>query len=174
MLKVYLARGMSGRIKEDVVEEARKDKEFLEKAGFKVLCPVTEEKVKAENKILQSTYAHMVKYWARDKQMINEADIIIDCTAHLNSEGVKHEVLYARYHLWKPVIRIFPAGQLPPRSSIAQFEDDAIVDSLLEAIEWMLRVYGTPYKRLKWKLNILDRCILKYIQVRLRWFIDWI
>jgi len=37
MIKIYLARSMTGRIKEEVVLEATQDKELLEKAGFTVL-----------------------------------------------------------------------------------------------------------------------------------------
>src|SRR6266850_3759357 len=156
MIKIYLARGMTGRIKENVVKEAQQDKQFLDQAGFNVLCPVTEEKIKAENKVLQSTYQHMVKYWARDKQMIRESNLVFDMTPHLKSEGVAHEVAYARYLLWKPVIRIFPEGQIPPKSSIAHFEDDFICDSLLEAIEYSLRVHGILWKRAKWRLNMIN------------------
>lgn len=170
MLKVYPARGMTNRKKDEVVSEATAQKEFLEKAGFIVLCPVAEEKVKAENKPLRSTYEHMVKYWARDKQMIREANLVFDMTPHLNSEGVKHELGYARYSLFKPIVRVFPEGQLPPKASIAHFEDDYVCDSLLEAVEYSLRVHGTFYKRVKWRLAMLNRCLLKWIWYQIREF----
>ncbi len=159
--KIYLARGMSGRNKADVVTEARIDKEFLEKAGLVVLCPVSEEKVKAENKVLQSTQKAMQTYWFRDKAMIREANVVFDMTPHLKSEGVAHELGYARFHLWKPVVRVYPLGQLPPKASIAFFEGDAVVDSLEEAIEFVYRVHGTWFKRLKWRMGIYNQSWVK-------------
>lgn len=167
----YTARGMTGRIKEEVVKEATADKEFLEKAGFKVLCPVISEGVKPTQQVLMSSKKAMDEYWPRDKQMIREAHLVFDMSPHMNSEGVKHELGYARYSLWKPVIRIYPSGKLPPKSSIAHFEDDFICDSLLEAVEYAHRVHGTRKKRLLWRLRLINRCLPKWIKYQL---LEWI
>lgn len=170
MIRIYNARGMTGRIKEEVVAEAKRDKGFLEKAGFKVLCPVIEEGVKPTNQVLMSSKKAMDVFWPRDKQMIREAHVIFDNSPHLNSEGVKHEIGYARYTLWKPIVRIFPEGKLPVKSSVAFFEDDYICDSLLEATEYVYRVHGTFLKRLKWRLSMLNRCLPKWIGYQLQEF----
>ena len=164
MIKLYLARGMTGRIKEDVVQEAFLDKDFLEKAGFTVLCPVMEEGVEPTKQVLRSSRQLMETYWPRDKAMIREAHIVLDMTPHLNSEGVKHEVGYARYSLWKPVVRVFPTGKLPIKSSVAHFEDDAVVDSQIEAIEYILREHGTRWKRFIWRIKMLNRCLPKWLK----------
>lgn len=171
MIKLYLCRSMTGRIKEDVVMEAKKDKKFFERAGFKVLCPVSEEKVKSTVEILMASKETMSLYWARDKQMIREANVILDMTPDRKSEGVAHEIGYARYHLWKPIIRIYQLGNLPAQSSVAYFEDDYLCDSLEEAVEYILRKHGTWFKRLKWRLNLFNRCLLKSLWYKLReWF----
>ena len=167
MLKIYACRGMTGRIKEEVVKEALADKEFLEKAGFVVLCPVVKEGVEMTKEKLVSSKKAMDSYWPKDKQMIREAHLIFDLTPHLNSEGCKHEIGYGRYALWKPVVRVFPKGQLPFKSSIAFYEDDYVCDSLEEAIEYSLRVHGTFKKRLKWRLKMLNRCLPKWIGYQL-------
>lgn len=170
-IKLYLARSMTGRIKEDVVKEARNDKKFFENAGFKVLCPVSEEKVKATKAVLESSKKAMDVYWVRDKQMIREANIVLDMTPDRKSEGVAHEIGYARYHLWKPVIRVYPLGELPAQSSIAYFEDDYLCDSLEEAIEYILRKHGTWFKRLKWRLDVYNRCLIKSLWYKFQeWF----
>lgn len=174
MISVYLARGMSGRNKAEVVKEAKTDKAFFEAAGIKVLCPVEKEHVKAENKKLEATVEAMQNYWPADKAMIREASAVIDMTPHLNSEGSKHEIGYARFHLWKPVLRVFPLGKLPSSSSVAFFEDDVVVDSKEEAIEWLYRVYGTPSKRFLWKIRLLNRCFVKFLLIRIAWFFDWV
>ncbi len=162
-MKVYLARAMSHRIKEEVVLEAKNDRDLLQKAGFTVLCPVEKENVPATKQILMSSKKSMMEYWPEDKRMIREANIIFDMSPNLNSEGVKHEIGYARYCLWKPVVRVFPTGQLPLPSSVSRFEDDVIVDSLIEAIEYSLRVHGTILKRIKWRLKMLNKSLLKWI-----------
>ncbi len=163
MIKIYNARGMSGRIKEDVVEEAKADREFLQKAGFEVLCPVIEEGTDSTKEILLASKAKMDKYWARDKEMIRESHVVFDNSPMLNSEGVKHELGYARYNLWKPIVRIYPPGKLPAASSIAYFEDDYVCDSIVEAIEYVLRVHGTLFKRILWRIKLFNRCFLKWI-----------
>lgn len=163
MIKIYLARAMSNRIKEEVVLEAQADKQFLEQAGLTVLDPVSSEGVKAEKVPLQSSKKEMDVFWKRDKEMIREAHLVFDMTPHLNSEGCKHELGYARYHLQKPIVRIFPARHLPAEGSVAFYEDDAVVDSLLEAIEYTYRVHGTFWKRTKWRLERTNRCLLKSI-----------
>lgn len=167
MVKVYLARAMSHRIKEEVVAESKADKEFLEKAGFEVLCPVSKENVPATKQILLSSRKSMENYWPEDKRMIRESHVIFDMSPNFNSEGVKHEIGYARYCLWKPVIRIFTSGQLPLSSSVARFEDDFICDSLIEAVEYTLRVHGSLSKRFNWRMKMLLRCLPKWIWYQL-------
>ncbi len=151
MINLYLARSMSGRVKEEVVSEAQSDKQFFESAGFKVLCPVIAENVKPTQEKLIASKKAMDQYWPRDKEMIREAHLVLDMTPGLKSEGVSHEIGYARYTLWKPVIRVYEEGKLPIKSSVAWFEDDCIVDDKRLVIEYILRVHGTFYKRLKWR-----------------------
>ncbi len=170
MVKIYLARGMTGRIKKDVVREANQDKEFIEKAGLMGLCPVAEEGVKPTQSVLQSSKALMKSYWPRDKAMIREANVLFDMSPHLNSEGVKHELGYGRYCLWKPVVRVFPAGNLPISASVSFFEDDFICDSLIEAIEYVYRVHGSWLKRFNWRLRMLNRSLLKWIMFQIMEF----
>lgn len=167
MLKVYAARGMSHRIKEEVVNEAAADRAVLAGYGIVVLDPVASEGVEATKEILRSSKKAMDTYWSRDKAMIREANVVFDMTPHLNSEGVKHEIGYARYALWKPVIRVFPKGQLPFQSSVARYEDDAIFDDLHEAIKYALEMFGTWSKRFKWRLSLLIRCLPRWIMFQI-------
>jgi len=171
LIRVYTARGMTNRVKKDVVAEALRDKEQLEQAGFTVLCPVVSEHVQPTDEVLCSSRIAMDVYWPRDKKMIREAHLVFDMTPHLNSEGSKHEIGYARYHLWKAVVRVFPKGQLPIKSSVAYFEDDFICDSLAEAIKYAHRVHGTPFKRLNWRVKLFVRCLPKALKYH---FQEWI
>lgn len=170
MVKLYTARAMSNRIKSDVVREAKEDKDFLERAGFVVLCPVDKENVKASKDVLNASRTQMEAFWPADKALIREAHVVLDMSPLANSEGVKHELGYARYSLWKPVIRVFPEGKIPPLSSVAFFEDDYICDSLMEAVEYIIRVHGTLFKRIKWRMAMLNRCLPKWIWNQLKQF----
>lgn len=170
MIKIYAARSMTGRVKEDVVAEATADKKFLEQTGITVLCPVIAEGVPSTKQVIMSSKKAMDAFWPRDKEMIREANLVFDMSPGMNSEGVKHEIGYARYALWKPVVRVFPTGHLPLPSSVARFEDDFICDSLLEAVEYCHRVHGSFLKRTKWRLNMLNRSLLKWIWYQMREF----
>lgn len=167
MLRVYAARGMSHRVKEEVVNEAAADRAVFAGYGIVVLDPVAAENVEPTKEILRSSKKAMDTYWARDKQMIREANVVFDLTPHLNSEGVKHEIGYARYGLWKPVIRVFPKGQLPFQSSVARYEDDAIFDDLHDAIKYALENYGTWKKRIVWRFKLMNRCLLKWVMYQI-------
>jgi hypothetical protein len=170
-IRIYPARGMTGRDQAQVVAEAKVDKEFMEKAGIDVLCPVTKENVKALHKPLFSDKKHMNIYWPTDKKMLQDAHIIFDMTPHLNSEGVKHEVGLMRYCYWKKTIRIFPVGQIPSSSSIAAYEDDYLTDSLIDAIGEAYRTHGSYWKRLVWRFNLYRKCVLHHYWLKLKfWF----
>lgn len=166
-IKCYVARAMTGRVKEDVVREAVADKEFLEKAGFIVLDPVTSEGVQPTKQVLRSSKRAMDEYWPRDKQMIREAHVIFNMSPHTPSLGVIREHGYARYNLWKKVISVFPAGKLPISSSVAFYEDDYVTDSLMDAIGEAYRTHGTLWKRLVWRAKLINRCLLKWIRYQI-------
>lgn len=171
MIKVYVARAMTGRVKEEVVREAQADKAFLEAAGFTVLDPVSEEGVTATKDKLQSPKYLMDAYWPRDKAMIREAHIVFNMSPHMPSLGVIREHGYARYHLWKKVISIFPLGKIPAQGAICHYEDDYVTDNLIDAVGEALRTHGTAWKRFKWRLEIYKRCYFKAVIYRLQeWF----
>lgn len=170
MIKIYLARSMTHRIKEEVVAEANADKAFFEKAGLVVFDPVAEEGVKPTKEKLIASRKAVEKYWVRDKFLIRQSHIILDMTPNMKSFGTEKELGYARYHLWKKVIRVFPKDQLPVASCIAYLEDDEVVDSKEMALESILRTHGTLWKRICWRLDIYKRCWFKAAWYRI---LEW-
>lgn len=171
MISIYLARGMTGRSMKEVYYEAKRERSYLEKAGFKVLDPVSEEGVKPKNKNIQATYKQLVTFWKRDKEMIRQANMVFDMTPWLKSEGVTHEIGYARYFLWKPVIRVYGKEKRPSAGSVAYFEDDILAKDIDHAIYKAENLYGTWYKRFKWRLDLYNRCYLKACYYKL---LEWI
>lgn len=164
MLSCYVARAMTGRVKEEVVKDALKDKEFFEKAGLIVLCPVSEEGVKPTDEVLRSSKKAMDKYWNRDKEMIRQAHILFNMSPDQPSLGVIREHGYARYCLWKKVISVFPAGKLPPKAAICHYEDDYVTDDIMDAVGEAYRTHGTLWKRIKWRLQMLNRCLPRWLK----------
>lgn len=168
MIKVYVARAMTGRIKEDVVREAKADKAYLEERGFTVLDPVTSEGVEETKEILLSTKNVMDVYWPRDKAMIREAHVVFNMSPHMPSLGAIREHGYSRYHLWKKTISVFPLGKKPAEGAIPYYEDDLVTDSLVEAADNALRTHGTLWKRLTWRLALYVRCLPKAVYHHLK------
>ena len=162
---------MSGRSMKEVYYEAKKERQYLERQGFRVLDPVSEEGVRPRNKNIQATYKELVKFWKRDKEMIRQANMVFDMTPWLKSEGVAHEIGYARYHLWKPVFRVYGKEKRPSAGSVAYFEDDVLAKDIDHAIYKAEQMFGTWYKRFVWRIALYNRCWLKAEWYRLlSWF----
>jgi len=167
-VKIYTAAKMTGRDQKEMVDTAKKNKRIFEAAGIVVLDPIVEEHVKAENKPLVDKPLNVLKdYWTRDKQMIREAHVVVDTTPESKSEGVAHEIGYARYALWKPVVRMYPPDA-KPTSLIAVFEDDLIVHSPEEAAIQIQKYWGTWARRFMWRVSLINRCLPKWIWFQLR------
>jgi len=162
-IRVYTAQKMTGRDQKEMVDLAKKAKKVFAGAGIDVLDPVLEEHVKPTNEILVDKPLNMLRdYWSRDKQMIRESHVIVDLTPESKSEGVAHEIGYARYALWKPVVRVYSEGS-KPASLIAVFEDDLIVHSLEEAAVQIQKYWGNWLKRALWRLGLMNRCLPKWL-----------
>lgn len=168
-MKIYLARKMTGLTGKEIVYKAHcalTTAKILLGKEVQILDPVTEEGVKPTNEIVKAPAHLLTKFWARDKQMIREAHVIIDMTGAEKSEGVAHEIGYARYNLWKPTVRVYPElGKDTP--SVARLEDDVIATSYDEALMLAHQYWGTWSKRLMWRLKMLNRCLPKWIMYQL-------
>lgn len=158
---------MTGRIKAEVVAEAKADKKFLEDAGFSVLDPVTSEGVEATKDTLQSPKNLMEVYWPRDKQMIREAHAVFIMSPNVGSLGCIREYGYSRYFLWKKTTTIFPEGSLPKEGAVCFYEDDYVTDSLIDAVGDLLKTHDTPWKRFKWRVGIYNKSIVKAVVYKL-------
>lgn len=161
MIKIYLARAMSGRTNAEVELEDKPDREFFRSAGFEVLSPVERENIPVNSKILLASKEEILGHWPRDKRDVRKSYIVIHMTPHLRSDGAWHEVGYKRYHLQGPVVHVYPFGKLPADGAISFLEDDYVCDSREEAVEFILRLHGTYLKRTKWRLKKLLRCFPK-------------
>ena len=158
-IKVYVAHAMTGKKKRDLVLEACYTTRLLEEAGFIVLDPIAAESVPSNDEIQQQSAEQLAVYWKRDKEMIREADIVLDFMACNKSDGVAKEIGYARFCLWKPVVRVFPGMGV----NISRIEDDVIVDTIEDAIDEMLIRFGTYEKLGNWRQEMWERCFIPWL-----------
>ncbi|MGD9724849.1 MAG: hypothetical protein AB7V39_00375, partial [Nitrospiraceae bacterium] len=163
--KIYLARKMTGLTAKELVEESVQAARTAEELypGVKLLDPVKADNHKAMDSVVAAKEEMLRGFWRRDKEMIRVAHVLIDMTGPAKSEGVAHEIGYARYCLWKPVIRIWPG--LP--ASVARIEDDIIVEHFVAALDVAEQLWGTRTKRIIWRLKMLNRCLPKWIMQQL-------
>ena len=132
---VYLACRMTGRSKAAMRKEAEEAVATLSKYDIKCISPVLEENVEGTQEILQVlSEEELAKEWAKDKNFVRECHVVLDLSAAspFRSEGATHEYLFARYALFKPVVRLFPKGL---GFSIARLEGSLIVQTLDEGFE---------------------------------------
>lgn len=170
-MRVYTAGAMTGLSGEELVERSLYVGQVLSDYHIEVLDPVAAEGVKATTTACQSSFDDLKKFWRRDKEMIRSAHVLFDITPEKKSEGVAHEIGYARYFLWKPVVRVYMNGGMPTKASVVHFEDDIITYSLPEACVLANHHWGTPWKRLKWRLKLYNRCLLQALRYKLQ---EWV
>jgi hypothetical protein len=162
-LKIYCARAMSGRVKSEVLAEAQAANAYLRYSGIEPLDPVTQEGIEAVPEVIAAPEGQLREFWQRDKEMIREAHVVFDFSPHMKSEGVAHEVAYARYLLWKPVVRVYAHENDVPTVSVARLEDDYLAPNLYQAVLYAKTFFGTRRQRIIWRLRLLKRCLWKFL-----------
>lgn len=166
-LRIYTASAMTGRTGEELVKQAEMTTYLGTFYGVTVLDPIKAEKVEPTKTPLNNGGDKLKDYWKRDKEMIRAAHVLIDLTGSAKSEGVSHEIGYARFFLFKPIIRVYPGLG----ASIARLEDDLIASSVNEAFQLAVENWGTPFKRLNWRVKLYNRCLVGMVKTFIH---EWI
>ncbi len=167
-IKIYAAVKMTGRYCDELVEESTRLKDALEYAGFTVLSPVIEEKVPNEHVVLMNQVDKLREYWKRDKEMLQEAHLMLDFNSQGTSDGVNVEMGYCRFFMFKPLIRVHPSLGCV----ISKLEYDCVVKDLESAIIVMQEQWGTKHKLLVWRLNMLIRSIPKLLWLHAKFLLE--
>ncbi len=172
-IKIYTCQRMTGRYMDEMVQEAEMLVRVLGNYGFVALNPVLEEKVPRVHEILPVGDPEVLhRYWRRDKEMIREADIVLDYETQGKSDGTNNEVGYARFCLWKPVVRVWSG----PGGAISKLEDDLVIPSLTEAIQVIFQRWGTYEKLGEWRAEIWKKSFLRWFdhqkELRKRYSMD--
>lgn len=153
-MKVYVAHAMTGRPVDEVLEEGAVAVGILEMFGIEGIDPAAVEDLSPGSDIAPGSLASLSRDWERDKKMIRDCHVLLDLSGSSKSEGVAHEIGYARYFRWKPVVRLYKNA---PFVSVATLEDDLIVRTIPEAAKLILSMWGTPWRRFKWRFKMYLR-----------------
>lgn len=158
---VYIGCRMSGRDRHEQIMRAEYVCTILKQYGLTPVSPVLEEGVIDKPGPLDDVGPEKLKkLWARDKEILRrEAHVMLWDEANMKSFGAEREMGLMRYCLWKPVIILTPKMNV----SVAHIEDDAVTDDLHIAGEFIRAKFGTRWKRIKWRLALLVRCLPKRI-----------
>jgi len=154
MIKAYTAQSMTGRMCDEMIVEAHMLERVLGNYGIRILNPVLAELdiIPNEHIRLPSVPPEILeKVWYMDKQMIREADVLIDYKTHNKSDGSNNEVGYSRFCLWKPTIRVWEG----PGALISRMEHDIVVPTLIEAVCLINERWGDYGKLRKWRTEML-------------------
>lgn len=158
-IKIYTAVKMSYRFKDEVRLESDMLVRVLSNHGFEVLNPVIEESIPSVHETIDNVPSALLEsYWRRDKEMIRDADILLDYKTQNQSDGANKEIAYARYTLWKPVVRVWGGNG----ALISRIEDDVVVESLNEAIGEIKDRWGTYEQLREWREEMLKRSLLNW------------
>lgn len=154
---VYVATRMTGKDKHEQVARARYVCAILRQYGLTPISPVLAENVEdAPGPLVNDNRERLGRFWARDKEIIRyEAQVVLIDGAHEKSLGVEREYMLNRGVLWKPTVLLMP----PIGLTVVAFEDDYVAHDVHIAGEFIRKKWGTPWKRLKWRLAMLNRTL---------------
>jgi hypothetical protein len=158
---------MTGRLCDELVKEAEMLVRTCDNYGFAALNPVIEEKVEPAHEPLKAgSYGpHVLEnFWRRDKEMLREADVVLDYDTQNRSDGVVQEIGYSRYCLWKPTVRVWTG----PGGAISRLEDDLVAPTLAEAMQTILQQWGTYEKLRVWRQAMWQRCYMPWLDEQLK------
>lgn len=160
MTNWYGATKMTGRDRHEQVTRAKYVKAILRQYDINLISPILEENVEdVPGPLVNDNEARLRYFWARDKEIIRKCHGVLVDGAQEKSFGVEREIGLSRYLWWKPTVLLMPN----PGLSVASIEDDFITDDIHKAGAFIREKWGTPEKRIWWRLKLLIRCLPKRI-----------
>lgn len=167
MVSVYLACYITGRPGREVLDEAHRLKLLYERHDITVISPTDGEDIPNDDTICgDRTDAESETIWKKkDKAKIKQANVFVYPGGKRSSQGIMDEYRLARGTLWKPTVGIFREVRA---GFITRRETDYVATSHEEAALVIRARWGTRWKRLKWRLGVLNRSIpnLLWFQIK--------
>jgi hypothetical protein len=160
--RVYIACRMTHRNRREMIQRAKYVSAIFKKAGVEAISPVLRERVPARpGKLKNPSKIRLFKKWTDDKDILCwEAHGMAWDEAQDKSTGAEREHGINRYLWWKPTVIILPE---PHGITVAVFEDDLISGDVEAVAHYFSEHHGNLYKRWKWRLMLLNRCLVKFV-----------
>lgn len=158
---IYLGCKMTGRDKQEQIRRAKYVSAVLSQYGLTVISPVLVENVEnTPGPLINNSIDHLKRVWRADKDILrHQAHVMVWDNAQDKSFGAERELGLMRYSLWKPVVLLMPDLGL----SVASIEDDYITDDPHIAGAFIRHKFGTRWKRVKWRLQMLNRTLVYWL-----------
>jgi hypothetical protein len=170
-LKIYSAQPMTGYMQDEANQIARMLVRVGNEYGFEILNPVLEEHLPdVHEPLTQVSKERLEKFWKRDKEMMQDAHIVLDYMSANKSDGVNKELGYSRFFMWKPTVRVFPKMGI----NISGIEDDLIHDTLVDAFAAIKQRWPDKHSLLMWRVQMLARCVPKAVMLQIKFLKDLI
>lgn len=153
-VNAYVGCKMTGLMCDDMIDAAQIVSVTLVEHGVTPYHPVLKENIPYEHvPLTERSKEEMDVIWNDDKRAIHNSHVLIDTAPHLFSAGLKEEMGKARYRDWKPTVAIYPEGTtFFPR--IVMKERDFVTTSPCDAARYIEKMWGTRWRRMKWRLSI--------------------
>lgn len=160
--RIYIGCKMTGRSRREMIKRAKLVSEIFKKAGIEAISPVIREHVQGRRGVLKNpSKIRLFKKWTDDKDILAwECHGMAWDLANEKSMGAEREYGISRYLWWKPTAIILPE---PHGLSVAAFEDDLISGDVEAVAHYFAEHHGNLYKRIKWRLWILNRSLPKFL-----------
>lgn len=162
--RVYLAIPMTGYDKQEMIQISKQAIFLAKQYGLDAWSPVVYEGVSGRGKLEADTT--LTEKWAMDKVALRyKCFVFLNLQADNKSFGCERELGLMRYSYWRPVVSISQrhSGDL---ISIAQMEDDVIVNDLHTAFRTIRDKWGTWPKRRMWQIKMVARSLPRWLGVQ--------
>lgn len=168
-VSIYLACYITGRTGREVVEEMWRIKQIYERYGIEVISPIEGEDIAITDSVCgdRSDREADTIYKQKDKSKIKRANVFVYPGGKRSSQGIMDEYRLARGTIWKPTVGVF--SEVRP-GFITRRETDYVAGSHGEAALVIRARWGTWWKRLKWRLGMLNHSIPTFVLDQIKEF----
>ena len=165
-VSIYLADKMTGWTGYRIWKNYRQRKRVYRRRGIYVTSPLPGEGVRPiKRKLGDRPGISGVKIWEKDKRHIKDSNVFVFPLIGMTSQGCINELVKARGAHWTPTVFIHPKAGF-----ITKEQNDIIVPDDKAAAKYIVKKFGSRWKRAKWRFSMLNQSLPKWMWQQLREF----